>query len=410
MKVSLGCNHKGKVAIAGHVGCGHCHSHKQFVQDDSVGLAVVLALFKEATGLSLRIKDIRTKTGLQGYIEVETESGGVGRATARRGITVQEAQLARTLIGRQTIRTHTLTMEAYGRFYGQGIHEAPVALQTALANAALDSFVKNFPDKFVWGYEDVVGSCGLIAGTTLDIGGIPTAVLGTVNASIGGIGPNEDLEGNAAAGIKRELMDKLGMLELPTIVIEGKVYWPALSDIIDEPTYLVRASDIDNPIVAQSIVSAAQKLGHKVTLNMESLKRVPGAMAQQTYDLGAKIAALGEQLKTAEYAQDKVNILAELAAVVSQDGAGISFMSNKLHEVIGGIGMIHGTSAVLSYVVPRPYHEEFVVPYATLDDIKNYVTIIKNSVREVHQVLPNALDYVKTNINTSPLDQFILKG
>ncbi|MPL67986.1 hypothetical protein SDC9_13690 [bioreactor metagenome] len=411
MKTSLSCKHQAKVAIAGHVGCGHCHSHKQFVQDDSVGLAVVLTLFQEATGLSLNIKDIRTMTGLHGYIEVETESGGIGRATARRGITVHEALLAKTLIGNQDVRTHTLTMEAFGRFYGQGIHEAPVALQTALANAALDSFVKNFPDQFVWGYEDVIGSCGLMAGTILDIDGIPTAVLGTVNASSGGIGPNEDLEGNAAIGIKGELMTKLGMTELPTIVIEGKVYWPALSDVIDEPTFLVRGDEIDdNPIVAQSIFSAAQELGHKVTLNMETLKRMPGNMAKQTQELGAKIAALGEKLKTVEYAQEKVNILADLASLVSQDGAGVSFMSNKLHEIIGGIGMIPGTGAVLSSVIPRQYHEDFVVPFATQDDVNNYVAITKKSVRQIYQVLPQALEHAKAHAYKNSLDSFVLKG
>ncbi|SMB89075.1 conserved hypothetical protein [Desulfonispora thiosulfatigenes DSM 11270] len=41
-----------------------------------------------------------------------------------------------------------------------------------------------------------------------------------------------------------------------------------------------------------------------------------------------------------EYSQEKVNILAELAELVSQDDAGISFMTNKLHDIIVGTGSI----------------------------------------------------------------------
>ncbi|NLZ54854.1 MAG: hypothetical protein GX892_17260 [Thermoanaerobacteraceae bacterium] len=47
MKLALSDNKQGVIAIAGHVGCGHRHSHNQYVQDDSGGLATVLALFQE---------------------------------------------------------------------------------------------------------------------------------------------------------------------------------------------------------------------------------------------------------------------------------------------------------------------------------------------------------------------------
>jgi len=58
MKAALSQEERGILAVAGHAGCGHCHSHNQYIQDDSGGLAVVLALFHEAAGLSLTIKDV----------------------------------------------------------------------------------------------------------------------------------------------------------------------------------------------------------------------------------------------------------------------------------------------------------------------------------------------------------------
>lgn len=410
MRVKLS-DQQAVIGIAGHAGCGHCNSHNQFVQDDSVGLAAVLTLLQEATGISLMIKDVRIVTGLSGYIEVETESGGIGRTTARRGIAFHEAILAKSVIGQQAIRTHTLVSEAFGRYYGQGIHETPVALQTAIANAAVDSFVRNFPEDFISGVEDCRGSCGMIAGTVLDFDGVPVAVLATVNASIGGIGPNEDLEGNSAAGAKYEIMKKLGMITLPTLIVEGKVYWPAMSDTIERGSFLVRADPtMDNLFVADSLYHAARKLGYEVTLNQAALPRIKGALRKQTEDLGINIVELGLNLKQAQYAQEKVEILAKLAKMVSEDGAGISFMSNQLHEIIGGIGMVPGTSAVLSYVVPKAYHEEYIVPFANEIDVDNFVRIIKASIPALYTVLPAAANKAKELSSAKQLDQLILKG
>ena len=200
-------------------------------------MATVLSLFQEATGLSLIIKDVRVKTGVDGVIEVETEGGGIGRATSRRGITLHEAKLASLVIGKEAIRTQTLVLEAFGRYYGQGIHETPVALQTAIANAALDTFINNYPEQFKWSYEDLQGSCGLIGGTVLNFEDIPVSVLATVNASIGGVGPNEDLEGNSAVGKKKGIMEELGMLDLPTIIVEGKVYSPFIFSRLRETQF-----------------------------------------------------------------------------------------------------------------------------------------------------------------------------
>jgi len=412
MKVALSEEDHGIIAIAGHVGCGHCHSHNKYVQDDSGGLATVLALFHEATGLSLVIKDIKAEIGRDGYFEVETESGGKGKAYARRGITLQEANLAKTLIGGEAIRTQTLVLEAYGRIYGQGIHEAPVALQTAIANAALDSFVKNYPEKFHWAYEDLAGNCGLIAGAVLDFDDIPVAVLGTVNASLGGVGPNEDLEGNSwAAESKRQVMEKLGMIDLPTIVVEGKVYSPIFSDSLDQDTFLVRFdNEYDNPFIGASIFAAAKKLGYPVVQRDDVMARIPGAMAKSTAELGEKIATLGQQLREAEYAQEKIDILAQLAVLVSQDGAGISFMSNKLHEVVGGVGIVPRTGAVVSYIVPLSYQQQYLVPFLTEDDVKKFANLTKEAVGELKQRLLQAKQHIdRKRYPLPPLEKLVMK-
>lgn len=409
MKISLSDKKQGVLAIAGHAGSGHCHSHNNYSQDDSGGLATVLSIFQQATGASLVIKDIRVETGVNGHIEVETVGGGTGRATARRGITVQEGRLAKSLIGRDAIRTQTLALEAFGRFYGQGVHEAPVALQTAIANAALDTFVQSYPDKFKSCYEDLEGSCGLIAGTVLDFGDIPVSVVGTVNASVDGLGPIEDLEGNAAIGKKKALMEELGMVDLPTIVVEGKVYSPDYSSKVEENSFLVRADDEDdNPIVGKSLMNACEKLGYPVDYRDDVMARVPGVMAKKTKELGEKIAELGNKLGEAEYAQEKIDTLAELAALVSQDGAGISFMTNKLHDVIGGTGMIPKTGAVFSYIVPLAYQKEFVFPFITEEDLAKFVEVTKAGVQELYKLLPEAIAHIEENPYRGNLDEFVL--
>ncbi|WP_156779560.1 hypothetical protein [Desulforamulus reducens] len=357
------------------------------------------------------IKDIRIKTGLNGYIEVETEDGGYGKSVPRRGITPNEARLAKTLIGRKAFCSQTLVLEAFGRFYGQGISETPVSLQTAISNAALDTFVKCYPSEFKFGYEDLDGSCGLIAGAVLDFDGIPVSVLGTVNASINGIGPNEDMEGNSAIGKKGEIMAELGMVTLPTVVIEAKVHNELFSKVLNEGTFLVKADkQQDNPFVAHSIFNAANDLNFPVIIREDVMARVPGGMEKQTRELANKIVCLGENLKNAQFSQEKLNILAELALLISQDGGGISFMSNKLHEIIGGAGTLQGTSAVINYCVPSEYYKEYLIPFITEDDLQKYVMLTKQAVKELFKVLPDAVEHAQKHCCSSSLEDLVLKS
>lgn len=396
------------IAVAGHAGSGHCHSHNLYVQEDSVGLAAVLALFQEATGLSLTIGEIACKTGINGSITVTTVSGGVGSCSPRRGVTVQEARLAKSLEGRDAIRTQTLAMEAFGRFYGQGVHETPVALQTAIANAAVDSFIKNHPGAFAHAVENIAHCCGKMAGAVFEYNDIPFALLATVNATPDGTGPVEDLEGNAIGGSKKTVMEQLGMTELPTIVIEGKVYSPAYSDTATAPYFLLRADrEDDNPFVAEAMLRAGKKLGYAAVFRDDVMKRVPGVLEKNTRALGDAIIAAGNELKEARFSRDKVAVLAKLARLISEDGAGISFMSDRLHEVIGGTGIMPGMGAVMNYIMPKSYRDAYISPFLTEDDLARYTNMVKETLRELLPVLPEATAHLKKHAYKGDLDALL---
>jgi hypothetical protein len=409
MRIGFSDEKRAVIGIAGHAGTGHCHSHNQFLQEDSGGLAVVLALFQEASGLPLTIRSIAAETGIHGRFTVETISGGIGVGVPRRGVTLHEARLAKALEGRDAVRTQTLVMEAFGRIYGQGVHEAPVALQTAIANAAVDSFIKNYPERFVYAVDNIADCCGLIAGTIMEIDGIPLAVLATVNATPDGTAPVEDLEGNAFGGSKKQVMKALGMGDLPTFVIEGKVYAPAYSDAAVEDYFLVRADpEDDNPVVAAALEASAKKLGYNVLFRDDVMKRVPGALETATKKLGDAIIAAGNDLKNARFAQEKRRALMTLSRLVSEDGAGVSFMSDRLHEVLGGVGLMPGSAAVISLIVPKAYRDAYVFPFLTEDEVRRFAAVIKGAAPELDARLPRAVEHLKAHSYQGDIDRLLL--
>ena len=164
----------------------------------------------------MTITRVTVHTGRKGRFEVETASGGKGSAAARRGITTAEARLAQFVVGLQAICTQALASTAFGRIYGQGAMEVPVAQQISLiALAALNSFKVNFPDQVLVADEGVTGNCGRILGTKIRINGVVASVLVVVNASEGGLGPNEDVEGNVNLGPKRLSWTSSGSLPCP---------------------------------------------------------------------------------------------------------------------------------------------------------------------------------------------------
>lgn len=378
MSVRFSVQKQGIAAVAGHVGCGHCHSLNNQVQDDSAGLAVVLSLFKEATGISLVLKRIEFE---ENQIIAIMENGGIGKGKARRPLTPQEKNIIRRLEGKEIVNTHTLVLELFGRFYGQGVTETPVAVQTAIANAALNGFRTNYPEQFIGCMEDVGDNCGEIAGTVLDIHGVATSVLGTVNATRGGIGPNEDLEGNSPFHAKRKIIEELRMDKLPTLVVEAMIY-SGFSQGLQQNTYFVRGDEEDdNPYVVSAVLEAGRRLHYPMHHHEGGMRRTAGALRNDTKMVSEKIISLGQALGKAETSEEKVNIIADLALAVSQDCGGISFMSNGLHEQLGGAGMIRRTSAVLNLVADQEYIKENPIPFLTEEILMEYVNITKETIR-----------------------------
>lgn len=376
----------------GHAGCGHANSHLGFIQDDSGGLSAVLGLLRDATGLSLEIVECSAHTGLDdAYFYVKTISGGEGKASARRGITATEARLASYCVGKQAVCSQAIAVDCFGRILGQGAMEVPVALQTAIANAAMESFVKAYPDRFVLKDEDLEGNCGKVLGTVLDINGVPVSVMALSNATEGGIGPNEDIEGNVNLFGKKDLAEKLHLDRIPSFVIEGKVCAEPLSSVIQEPTFLIRAfPGDDNTVAARALLKAAQDLNLPAEYRPELLARSKTAMEDLTRRQGKKVIEFGERLSKASTARDKVRIAAELNEFCSQELGGITFMSNEVHKIMGGVGCIPGTSAVMSLFISKEQLRKQVLPTLEPEDVNNYDRIICGAVGYLNENLEKA--------------------
>jgi hypothetical protein len=188
-------------------------------------------------------------------------------------------------------------------------------------------------------------------------------------------------------------------------VVEGKAYSPAYSDAFAETYFLIRADrESDNPVVADAMLRAGKHLGYPVVFRDDVMKRVPGALEERTKALGDAVILAGRQLKKARFSQEKNAILARLARLVSEDGGGVSFMSDRLHEVIGGTGTMPGTAAVLSLIVPKAYRDAHIFPCLTEDDTEKYTRMVKQSLTELSPVLPAALAHLNEHAYKGDLD------
>jgi hypothetical protein len=296
--------------------------------------------------------------------------------------------------------------------YGQGILETPAALAAALANSVLDTFHKKAPARFHITQESLVTNSGLIGGLSTNINGIDTSIMITVNESSSGIGPAEDLEGNVALGSKEKVMRKLGILKCPTIVLEGKAYFPSLSDRLQQNTILVRAQkDLDNMVVAEALYDSTKELGYPVIFLDNAFPRTNGMLKRKTIEVAESIIKTAERLKEAELASEKVSTVAELAKLVSQDTGGVSFMSNRLHDVVGMAGLIPGTSAVLSMVVTKKYLAHWKIPLIEQEDIEMVKSIAYNAIPKIASNIDKARDLLnKLYIDLGPLESLICKS
>ncbi|MFW6056880.1 MAG: hypothetical protein ACOC9B_06190 [Chloroflexota bacterium] len=372
-----------KIGIAGHAGIGHTHCPGGLIQDDSVGFAVAGAIIRELLGADTRIAALGVEPD-RNSIRVVTRDGGIGESFPRRGITPGEARLMHYVVGGDALLCQALAIEALGRMYGQGVMETPSALEAALANSVVDTFRNKAPDVFHVTTEDLSSNSGLIGGMTAEMDGVQVAVMAIVNASTGGLGPNEDLEGNVPLGSKRELMEKLGMLKCPTIVLEGKAYTPALCDSLTQNTFLVRVQrDLDNIVVAEALRDSAMELGYPVMFIDDAFPRNEGALRRRTVEVAERIIEAAGELKKAERGTEKVKAAAELARLMSEEVGGVSFMTDALFDVVRQTGLIPGTSAVLSMLVTRDYLEHWKIPLVEPEDIESMTRIVYGAVPRI---------------------------
>lgn len=394
-QVRLSTAEQGTLGIVGHAGCGHANSHCGFVQDDSGGLATVLLILQRATQLDLTIREVIPQVGREGGFTVCIASGGVAYASARRGVTPFEAELSQRAVGLSAVTTQADAMKAFGRTLGQGAMEVPVALQTAIANAALDSFTKNFPKAFLSATEQVPGNIGRQLGGVIDVDGVAVSLLAVVNATEGGLGPNEDVEGNVNLAGKAALMKRLGLDHLPTILLEGKVYSEPISSEITEPTFVTRAfPGDDNVIVSECLEASAQQLGYPILYPRELLARKKGAMRELTRQMGERLQALARRFSAAETSAEKVRLAAEINRFVSEDLGGVTFMSDDIHEVMGGVGAIPGTTGCLSLFVPTAENKRSVYPALTLADVNRFADVVLGAVALLHERREDAVKEV----------------
>lgn len=299
--------------------------------------------------------------------------------------------MMRGVVGLDALFCQTVPIEVLGRMYGQGVLETPVALAAALANAVIDTFRKKAPDRFFMTMESVATNSGLIGGMSFELGSLKTSVMAAVNASSSGIGPNEDLEGNVALGSRGELMRKLGMLRCPSIVLEGKAYSPARSDGLRQSAFLVRCQrDLDNVVVAEALRDSARDLGFPVIYVEDAFPRNPGLLKRKTAEVADSIAKAAENLKQAETGSEKVLVAAELARLVSQEVGGVSFMTNGVHDVVRQVGLIPGTSAVLSMLVTKEYLAHWKIPLLEQEDVDRMKSVVLGAIPRIASRLDRA--------------------
>ncbi len=358
MKVKPSSSSRGVIGIAGHAGIGHAFSHSGFFQEDSGGFAVLLTLLGRACPLDITIASVNFDE--EENVIVTTMGGGVGMASARHGFSPYEKVMMQQAAGMRCAAVQTLASRVYGRVYGQGAGTQACAFSLALARALLDTVRIQWPSRTVGAQDAVPGCCGEFLGGVMEIDDVPVSWLLTINASCGGIGPNEDSEGCVPVGGKAVLMQELGMDAVPLIVLEGKAYVPDQQPPLTSNALFIRWNDeFDNPVVGECCVRAAKESGFPICVLSDTYPRESGFLREETQRLGRKIEKLGREYALAKTSSRKVIIMAELADICSHDAGGSIFMSEGVHRVAGNGGLWPGLGAMLSMVVTKSEADEW---------------------------------------------------
>lgn len=374
-----------RICVAGHVGVGHVFSHSGFVQDDSLGFAVVVRIVEELLDLNISIEDVSVTDG---SIKVYTSLGGIGVGRPRRGLTPFEEEIVKGVRGDPLLLQY-LALQAFGRFYGNGVDEVAVSLMYAISESVVDSIGRALPEAVCLRSNDDVSS-DIVCGLNVDYDGVPLTILITVNGSRIGLGPCEDIEGNVYRGIKLKVLKLLGALGVPTVVVESKAYNPALT--VDRKSFLVRYNgEVDNSVVAESLRESLEELGFPF-LFLDSafpLTRKP-AIDRETSRFASRALRLIGSLSKARSSRNKAVILGELARLISEDAGGIVFMSSGINRLVRAVGLMPGTGAVLSMCVPRDYVDRYRIPFITERDISDMALVVRRAIHKLWGVFEEA--------------------
>jgi len=271
--------------------------------------------------------------------------------------------------------------------------EVPTAAEYVLSTVALNTVAKS-----VLGFILTrIGTEGdAVGGLNVDLPNGVLSVLVTVNGSGSGAGPAEDLEGNVPLGPKRQVMELLSCRVAPAIVLESKVFIPALASRVRGSVILLRYNrDYDNTAVAKAIARALSKLGVGYVELDNAFPRYSRSVEKVRMELSTRLNELISALGRSTKSLDKVLVSAELARVVCEDLRGVFFMSEDLAEVVGPAGLVPGTGAVVSVAVGEDYLAEVGIPYATREDAYTLARVALASVEEVLVVYEEAVEVLR---------------
>ncbi len=325
---------------------------------------------------------------------VETADGGIGCATPRRGLNIFETEILKGLEGSNASLPHLAVLKLFGKVRGGGCDEVPTAVEYALSIAALDTVARRVRG-FVLGQLD--NESDVVGGLNINLPSGSLSVVITVNGSGSGVGPVEDLEGNVPLGPKRQVMEVLNSVEVPSLVLESKAFIPSLASKVNGSTILLRYNkDYDNVAVARAVSTALSRLGVSYIELDNTFPRYSKSIERVKAGVVSKIAVLTSTLSKSTKSLDKVVATAELARVVCEDLGGVFFMSEELAEVVGSAGLVPGTGVVISMAVGEDYMAQVGVPYATREDADTLAEVALASVEEVIANYDEVMEVLKS--------------
>ena len=352
-----------------------------------------MTLLCRAYPLDIEIAAVDTDN--EGQVIVTTKGGGVGKAAALHGFSPYEKELMQRAVGMRCAAPQTLSSRIFGRTYGQGAGTQACAFSLAAANAMLDTIRVQWPGRVIGAPDELPGCTGSFLGGVMDINDIPVSWMFTINASEGGTGPNEDSEGCVPVGNKARIMQELGMLDMPLLVLEGKAYVPSLKPALEENALFIRwNSTYDNNVAGECLSLAAKESGHPVCILPETYSRFTDELEQETRRIGERIEAIGRAYASEKNAARKVALMAELSSICNHDSGGSIFMSNEVQRIVGNGGLWPGLGAMLSLVVTKKEAEVWKTLRLTDEEMDLVVDVLLKAARYLYERREEALVFV----------------